>query len=86
MAVDEIAVPLAQAPSTESCLTLLKGLVSKWPDDKMTTIKISPDVFEFNTKATILKEDILDFCRSERPLSIMYYIILTVYIIMNFIL
>ena len=65
MAVDEIAVPLAQAPSTESCLTLLKGLVSKWPDDKTTTIKISPDVFGFETKATIFKEDILDFCRFE---------------------
>ena len=65
MAVDEIAVPLAQEPSDESPLTLLRDKVSKWDNDHIKFIVVDDGLFGFSTKIDICKEDILDFCRFE---------------------
>ena len=65
MAVDEIAVPLAQEPSDESPLTLLMDKVSKWENDHTEFIVADDGLFGFSTEIDICKEDILDFCRFE---------------------
>ena len=65
MAVDEIAVPLAQKPSDESPLTLLMDKVSKWINDHTEFIVADNGLFGYFTQIYIWKEDILDFCQFE---------------------